>query len=145
MQVLVSSNHSIRSSEDLAARVGSSVSDALSRFADRITRVEVHLADVNSNHKMGKNDKYCSMEAHVAGFGPIAVREEAGSLEIAIEGAIDKLWRALDHHLGRLQHSPGYGPAEKDLATTGELVELERAEAQQRKPAHPPQRRRRPH
>ncbi len=131
MQVLVSSNHSVTAGEDLIAMVESSVTDGLSRFGDRITRVEVHLADDNSGHKIGKTDKYCSMEAHVAGLGPVTVKDHAGSLDVAIEGAIDKLWRALDHQLGRLQERPDDGPPEKDVATTQELVDLERAESQQ--------------
>jgi len=132
MQVLVSSNHSVTVSEDLIAMIEGAVAEGLSRFGDRITRVEVHLADDSGAHKSGKTDKYCSMEAHVAGFGPLTVKDHAGSLDVAVDGALDKLWRALDHQLGRLQERPAQGPPEKDVASAETLVELERAERQRR-------------
>ena len=46
MQVLVNSDHTIHGAEPMTARVESIVADAVDRFADRITRVEVHLNDV---------------------------------------------------------------------------------------------------
>jgi ribosome-associated translation inhibitor RaiA len=125
MQVLVSSNHSITSSEDLVARITGAVTDGLDRFADRITRVEVHLGDVNS-HKLGKSDKHCTLEAHVGGLKPIAVHSDAADVAAAVDGAVDKLWRALDRELGRLEATPGRTPAEREIATTEELDNLER-------------------
>src|SRR5688500_19649873 len=102
MQIPINSDHHITGSPELAAHVQALVRDTLERYSDRITRVEVHLNDLNSV-KGGSNDKRCLMEARVAGFGPIDVNHEAESLELAIEGAMEKLERAIEHRLGRIE------------------------------------------
>jgi len=125
MKVLVSSDHTITSSEELAARISSAVTEGLDRFGARITRVQVHLSDVNS-HKGGPVDKHCVLEAHLGGLKPIAVHHDAGDVQTAVEGAVDKLRRALDRELGRLEDMPGRMPAEREIASTRELTDLER-------------------
>jgi hypothetical protein len=42
------------------------------------------------------------MEARVAGIGPVDVNHEAPTLDLAIDGAMEKLERALEHKLGRI-------------------------------------------
>ncbi len=128
MQVLVNSDHHIHGGEDLSERVEGVVRGTLERFADRITRVEVHLNDLNS-HKTGDRDKRCLMEARVAGLKPIAASHEAPTMAEAIHGAADKLERALGHTFGRLDATAGRSPPEDQIATVDELDELERAEA----------------
>ena len=102
MQIQINSDHHISASPAVAARIQELVRGTLERYSDRITRVEVHLNDLNSV-KGGSNDKRCLMEARVAGFGPIDVNHEAESLELAIEGAMEKLERAIEHRLGRIE------------------------------------------
>ena len=55
----------------------------------------------------------CMFEARVAGLKNIAVRHQAESLHLAIEGAADKLTKALESGLGKLQdrqrRHPGTG------------------------------------
>src|SRR5436305_9349715 len=102
MQVLVNSGHHIRGSGSVSQRVEAIVFASVDRFADRLTRVEVHLNDVNGA-KHGEQDKRCMMEARVAGLAPIAVTNHAASLVDAIEGAGRKLERALEHAFGRLE------------------------------------------
>jgi ribosome-associated translation inhibitor RaiA len=63
----------------------------------------VHLNDLNSNSKGGGNDKRCLMEARLAGLGPVDVNHEADVLDIAIDGAMEKLERAIEHKLGRIE------------------------------------------
>jgi len=101
MQIQINSDHHITGSPELAARVQGLVRDTLDRYSDRITRVEVHLNDLNSV-KSGSSDKRCLMEARIAGFGPISVNHEAESLNLAIDGAMEKLERAIEHKLGRI-------------------------------------------
>ena len=101
MQIQINSDHHITGSPELAARVQALVRDTLERYSDRITRVEVHLNDQNSV-KRGSNDKRCGMEARVAGIGPVDVNHEAETLDLAIDGAMEKLERALEHKLGRI-------------------------------------------
>jgi hypothetical protein len=66
---------------------------------DRLTRVEVHLSDVNAA-KHGVDDKRCLLEARLAGLQPLAVSHEAESLRSAITGATRKLVRSLDSRSG---------------------------------------------
>lgn len=117
MQVLVNSDHHILGSEPVTERVESIVMDAVGRFADRITRVEVHLNDVNGA-KHGERDKRCMMEARVGGVAPIAVHHQAPTLREAIDGAAEKLERALEHALGRLAETDGPRPREDEIAST---------------------------
>jgi ribosome-associated translation inhibitor RaiA len=74
----------------------------LGRFSDRITRVEVHLSDQNSD-KSGQDDKRCRMEARLEGRNPTAVTHQAASLGDAVDGAADKLKRALASTWERLK------------------------------------------
>jgi ribosome-associated translation inhibitor RaiA len=127
MQVLVNSDHHVTGSESVSERVETVVRDAVGRFADRITRIEVHLNDVNGA-KLGENDKRCMMEARVGGLKPIAVTAYAGSLAEAINSAADKLERALESTLGRLDETPGRQPRESEIADTEALDRLDGAQ-----------------
>ncbi len=128
MQVLVNSDHHIVGGEDLTERVQGVVEGRLERFQARITRVEVHLNDLNGN-KLGERDKRCMMEARVGGMRPIAVSHEAPTLTEAIHMAADKLERAIEHTLGKLDDTVGRVPPETQVASIEALQELERAEA----------------
>jgi ribosomal subunit interface protein len=102
MQIQINSDHHIAATPETAGRVQRLVRDVLDRYAERITRVEVHLNDLNSL-KGGNNDKRCLMEARVAGIGPIDASHEAPDLLLAIDGAMEKLERAIEHRLGRVE------------------------------------------
>jgi hypothetical protein len=101
MQVQLNTDNHLVGSEDLALQLEGEVRAAFSRFADRITRVEVHLNDLNSS-KTGGNDKRCLMEVRIAGRQPTSVSHEAPTIAHAISGACEKLVRALDRTLGKL-------------------------------------------
>jgi hypothetical protein len=103
------------------------VQHAVGRFAERITRVEVHLNDVNAG-KHGERDKRCMMEARLAGLAPIAVHSEAPSLELAMKGAADKLEHAIERAVGRRADGARRGPMERDVAAVEDLETLEGAD-----------------
>ena len=128
MQVLVNSDHHIVGDEELTGRVQGVVEGRLERFAGRITRVEVHLNDLNSG-KLGERDKRAMMEARIGGLKPIAVSHEARTLTEAIHGAADKLERAIANALGKLEDKNGRSPPEGQIASVEALQELERTEA----------------
>ena len=113
MQIQINTDRNIAGREALAAQVSGVVENALSRSSDRITRVEVHLNDENS-HKGGSDDKRCMMEARVTGHQPVAVTCFAATNSQAIDGAADKLRKALDRTLGRLSDRGGH------IAASGE-------------------------
>jgi ribosome-associated translation inhibitor RaiA len=101
MQIQINSDHHIVASPELASRIQSLVRDTLDRYSDRITRVEVHLNDLNGT-KGGGSDKRCLMEARLSGLGPVDVNHEAENVELAIDGAMEKLERAIEHKLGKV-------------------------------------------
>jgi ribosome-associated translation inhibitor RaiA len=130
MQVLVNSDHHITGSLSVSERVESIVEAAVDKFADRLTRVEVHLNDVNGP-KHGAREKRCLMEARAAGIKPLAVSHEAPTLLEAINGCADKLERALGHQIGRLnahKAQNGFGPRDVEIADVAALEKLERGE-----------------
>lgn len=101
MHVQVNTDNNVSGSEELTRHVEGVVESALGRFGDRITRVEVHLNDVNAQ-KAGDDDNRCMMEARLAGLQPISVSHQAATLEQALDGAAKKLQRSLDSTLGKL-------------------------------------------
>lgn len=101
MQIQINSGESVIGREALHRHTQGVVQDALGRFAEHVTRVEIHLSDVNGQ-KAGDNDKRVLMEARIAGRQPIAVTDQAGSLHQAIDGATQKLKRSLDGAFGKM-------------------------------------------
>ncbi len=101
MLIQVNTDHNIEGHEELVAQVEAVVEAALSRFGDRITRVEVHISDENGA-KSGGNDKRCMMEARLEHRRPTSVTNHATTVDDAVSGAADKLQRSLESTLGRL-------------------------------------------
>ena len=100
MQIQINSDNSVAVDNELAQLVEFNVNSALKRFEDRITRVEVHLSDVNGG-KFGIEDKRCLMEARPAGRDPVTVSNQAANLEEAVRGSAQKLKRLLVSLFGR--------------------------------------------
>ena len=105
IQVQVNTDNRVEGGGELPRYVESAVHGTLGRFADRITRVEVHLGDENS-HKGGE-DKRCTMEARPAGLRPLTVSHQVATLEQAVDGAAGKLERLLDGTFGKLDDRKG--------------------------------------
>jgi hypothetical protein len=101
MQVQINTDSSIEGREALASTVSQVVEGALDRFRERITRVEVHLSDVNGDK--GGRDKRCLLEARLEGRQPVAVTHQAATVDHAVEGAAAKLTRRIESTLGRLE------------------------------------------
>jgi ribosome-associated translation inhibitor RaiA len=101
MQVQVNHDNNVRIGEEVADRLTRVLEGSLSQFADRITRVEMHLGDENAG-KHGDSDKRCMLEARLANLAPIAVTHQAETLQMAFEGALQKLDRALSHAIGKM-------------------------------------------
>jgi ribosome-associated translation inhibitor RaiA len=81
------------------------VEDALSRVSDRITSVDVHLSNQNSDrHEDGNDSMRCMIEAHLEGLQPLAVTDQSATIDQAVDGAADKLIHLINHTLGRLEH-----------------------------------------
>jgi hypothetical protein len=102
VQVQINTDHNIDGHEALNARVRGVVENALGRFSDRITRVEIHLSDENS-HKNGPDDKRCVLESRLEGRQPVAVTHRAATVDDAVQGAADKMARLIESTVGRLR------------------------------------------
>jgi ribosome-associated translation inhibitor RaiA len=102
MQIQVNTDNQIDGHERMQQFVETTIEESLRRFADTLTRVEVHFHDENSNKKGGGNDIRCVVEARPRGLKPITVSNNSASLDQALSGAVDKVTRALEHALGKL-------------------------------------------
>jgi ribosomal subunit interface protein len=94
MKVQINTDKNVEGSERLDAYFSSEIQRVLSRFDDKVTRIEVHFGDENSA-KFGLNDKRCLIEARPANMQPIAVTEHAETIEKAFNGALDKIKKTL--------------------------------------------------
>ena len=103
MQIQINTDHNIEGHQALVTQVSDVVENALSRFSEHITQVDVHLSDENSDKKHGNDDMRCMMEARLEGRQPVAVTHHAQTLDQAVDGAADKLCRLIDSTLGRLR------------------------------------------
>jgi len=103
MLIQINTDDNVNSSDTLTNWVEATVRDILGRFADQVTRVEIHLSDENSDKKSGGSDMRCLLEARLAGRQPVAVTDAAATVEQAVDGAVRKMRRSLDSTLGRLQ------------------------------------------
>jgi hypothetical protein len=101
MQVQVNTSNGIQNKEALERWADDFLNDSLARFRNEITRVEVQLTDENSGKK-GAADKRCMLEARLNGHEPVAVNYHGESQDEAFRGATQKLIRALEHTLGKL-------------------------------------------
>ena len=102
MQILVHPDSTVHGGPELTAEIEAVVDDALRRFRDQITRVEIHLSDEN-RRKGGANDKRCALEVRPKGLQPIAVTHQAATLVLAAAGASEKVKKALESTIGRLR------------------------------------------
>ncbi len=103
MLVQLSTDSNIHGTERLAHQVEATVVEGLGHLSEQMTRVEVHFSDINSKAKDGVADKRCLIEARPTAHQPVAVSHQAGTIDQALDGAIDKLKRSLESMLGRLE------------------------------------------
>ena len=103
MQIQVNTDKNIEGSARMSAYFTDTLHDALDRFADQVTRIEVHLSDENAQ-KQGGDDKRCLLEARLKGLKPIVVSHNAENLDFAVSGAIDKLVKSLESTIGKLRN-----------------------------------------
>lgn len=93
--MLIQMNYSaVTSSEAIEEFVREQLDRTIARFQERLTRIEVHLADVNAS-KSGPADKRCRLEARPAGRDPLLAEASADDMYDAISEAADKLERVL--------------------------------------------------
>jgi ribosomal subunit interface protein len=94
MQIHVNADKNIPRHEAVALHIETVVAKDLSRFTDQVTRVEVHVSDETAQ-KPADTSFRCMMEARVINLNPVAVTHHAGNMHQAIDGAAEKLKRAV--------------------------------------------------
>jgi len=105
MQIQINTDANIEGRETLTAQVEADMRDGLSRYADQITRIEVHLSDENAGK--GGDDKRCLLEVRPTGQQPMAVTHQSGTLQEASLGALQKMQRKLQSSFGRQNKAKG--------------------------------------
>lgn len=100
MTIQINSDKTITVDARLVRFVENEVRRALSRFAKKLTRVEVHFSDVDAG-KTGHADKRCLIEVRPAGARPRSASAKATSLDSAVGAALEKMQRALTTFFGR--------------------------------------------
>lgn len=90
MQILINTDNNISVREAFGEKLMKMLSDKLDRFSEHITRIELHLSDINGP-KAGVMDKKCIIEARRNGRPPVAVSAVGDNYELAVKGAVEKL------------------------------------------------------
>jgi len=90
MQIQINTDKTIEGTDRLQTYYTTELENALARFDDKITRIEVHFGDENAD-KFDERDKRCLIEARVANMQPVAVTNFSDTTEKAFHGALDKL------------------------------------------------------
>ena len=101
MLIQLNTDNNIQRDESVQRHLEQTLESNMGRFAKQITRIEVHLSDVNAG-KQGDDDKRCLLEARLEGRPPVVASDDAATVASAISGAARKLQRALDASLGKL-------------------------------------------
>lgn len=108
MTTQVNSDRTVNVDASLKRFVREEIDRILGRFEERLTRVEVHLSDINSR-KTGPPDKRCLVEARPAGARPVSTSAVASRLDAAIGMALRKMQRSLTSFFGRQNRASGHG------------------------------------
>jgi hypothetical protein len=116
VKIQVNSDSSITKDQAIKTYVAGEVSRVLSRYSGKLTRVEVHLTDVNRT-KSGTHDKRCRVEARPARHRPLTVSNGARTVKESVGGALTKMRSSLETFFGRMDERRGAGTVKKRMLT----------------------------
>jgi len=102
MQVQVNTGNGLENKETLDRWADEYLNEALARFNQEITRIEVQLTDENCGKKGGAADMRCMLEARLNGHAPLAVNHHGATQDEAFRGATQRLINLLEHTIGKL-------------------------------------------
>lgn len=108
MQFQFNTDSSVMGTEEVATRIENQVRQKLARFEDRLTRLEVHVTDVNGR-KHCADDKHCTIEARPRGGRPIGVTGKAADVDAAARIAAGTMAERLERVFGKAErhrHDP---------------------------------------
>lgn len=94
MQVQINTDKNIVNNTELRERIDDIVQKELKYQLPSLTRVELHLSDLNSG-KSGAADKRCLVEGRLTGLAPLSAEHRADNIYLAITEAVRQLRRVL--------------------------------------------------
>ena len=100
MKIQANSDNTIHVDATLTRFVEDEASRLLDRFAKKLTRVGVHLSDIN-NTRTGQADKRCLVEVRPAGDRPVTADAIAATTESSVTEALKKMQRLLTTFFGK--------------------------------------------
>ncbi len=95
MTIQINTDKNLTVNQEYNEKIQATISSAISRFSEHITRIEVHFSDENGG-KSGTNDKRCLLEARLEHSQPIVVTEFSHTYDFALNGALEKLKNMLN-------------------------------------------------
>ena len=107
MDIQINTSNNLEGRTAVVEHLETVVRDRLSRFENRLTRVELHVGDENGDRSIG-GDIRCQIEARPAGRDPVSVSEQADTIDQAASGALGKLATLLDRSFGKLTDRKGH-------------------------------------
>jgi len=101
MQFQLNTDSHIQGDDRLAEIAQTAVTSALGHLTSRLSRIEVHLADVNGA-KGGADDIRCTIEARPEGMQPQTVTHNDADVDSALRGGGKKIRALLDSEFGKI-------------------------------------------
>jgi ribosomal subunit interface protein len=102
MTIQVNTDTHIDGSQNTKAYVTEKVEAGMKHYAEKITRIEVHLSDQNAD-KDGPEDIQCKIEARIEGQQPVLVESKDETMHKALSEAIDKMQAVMRTMIGKMQ------------------------------------------
>ena len=130
MRIQINTDKQITADAKLQSSVEAEVTKALERFADQLTRVGIHLSDLNSS-KPGLRDKRCMLEVRPAGKKPVSTSSDGDTVAQAVKDAAGKMKRLLETSFGKAAHQTSrasLGAGKRSVRSGGTIEKLERIE-----------------
>lgn len=100
MHVQINPAEGIEVSEALAQHIHDSLHAIEKRFGDRLTRIEIHLKDING--PKGGPDKHTMLEARPRGLAPAVAESTSEDAYEGVRLAANRLEKVLGKQLGKL-------------------------------------------
>lgn len=100
MQIQLNTDNHLHGDARVQEVVERLVTQALGPVATRLSRVEVHLKDLNADK--GGVDIRATLEARPEGLRPFGAHHDDTGIESAVRGAAKKMRARLEHEFGKL-------------------------------------------
>ena len=102
MKIQLNTDNHVQADPSLQRHAEEAINATLARFADRITRIEVHVHDDNGRERSGDGlDKHCTIEARLNSLPPLTASDNAAEVAAAVTGAARKLQRVIETAIGK--------------------------------------------